>query len=1219
MNAKLNYKHYLFLFVAVLILAFTSGSILKKFIFSEKDQARIQRALMKKFNQLDQIADGILLKDDIPSPPVSEKKGMILLLYRNDSLIYWSDNSLPSIAMEILKDDTTRFSFIANNWYIIRKYKKADTTLTGLLKIKSEFPWQNKYLQNGFQRDLKIPLTTQISLSPQSSLAGFYDPDGKFLFSLDFNQALKYPKLTRYLPSLLYLLALLLFLVVLSGLFKRINSGPVRNLLFLLMTLLFIAGRWVQVKYLFPGAVYNLELFGPFLYAGSLFMSSLGDVLLNSILLLFLTMRFCRDFYFGGLSASHVDRKLQIGITLLLILFSGYFGWTHFIFSSLILNSSINFETFNVAGLTVYTFIGLMTIAFHLTGLLLLSNRILTLAAGKLGTGRMLLTFSAVYGLFVLILYLSGYPLDLISFAGFFLFFVILCVIHFRKPIAFTYSTLLVFVFLFSVFSVYFIARNTTMKENNNMKVLAENLATERDPIAEYLFEGLNNKLVKDSVLATYLFDLNYSKEEIFNHLQDNYFNGFWGKYLLRFTDCKPQDSLILSGPVEPGKNCPCYGFFDAMILEKGVQLSGSNFYFIDTLNGRINYLGRIKYHKPDEKQEVTLFLELESRLIAEELGYPKLLVEEKYGKGNILQDYSYAMYYKDSLIARSGIFQYSLTLDYFRNSNYENQGYDHLIFNIDKDNVIVVSKSSPTFFARMVSFSYIFVFYYFLVLFYLVFRYVTDPEKGFEFNFRNKIQFSILSVLLLFMLLIGGGTIYFSIEQYKKKQHDILSEKIQSVYIEIDHKLAYVTRLTPAWSGENYDNLGQLLLKFSDVFYTDINLYDPSGNLLAASRPEIFDRGLQGEKMNPVAFRKMDGEKQAEYVNHEKIGNLSYLSAYVPYLNAENKLLAYLNLPYFSRQDVLSKDISTLTVAIINVYVLLILMTVAIAVFISDQITRPLRLIRQKFSEIKLGKQYEPISYRGKDEIGSLVAEYNRMVGELERSVEMLAKSERESAWREMAKQIAHEIKNPLTPMKLSVQQLQRAWEDHSGDFDRHLERVTNTLIEQIDNLSSIASEFSNFAKMPRAVNERINLAERIRNTLDLFPSTDNITYSFTCEDDSICIMADKEQISRVFINLIKNAVQSIPENKPGKIRLKLEAVNRKAVFTITDNGKGIPDDLLDKMFTPNFTTKSSGMGMGLAIVKNIIETCNGTITFQTDIKHGTTFRIEIPLASEN
>jgi two-component system nitrogen regulation sensor histidine kinase NtrY len=1218
MIPKLNLTHSLSLFAAVLILAFTSGSILKKFVYSEKDQARIQHALTQKFTKLDQIAADILSQGIIPDPSVTDKKGLLLLLYLNDSLIYWSGNGISSFAMDTLRNDTTRFSFISNTWYIIRKYCKDDTTLIGLLKVKSVFPWQNEYLQNGFQKDLKVPFTTQISLSPQSGSANLRDWQGNYLFSLDFGQAMKYPNLTRYVPPILYLLALLLLLLVVTEVFKRISNGFIRNLLFLFTALLFIAGRWLQVKYLFPGAVYNLELFGPFLYAGSPFMSSLGDVLLNSILLLFLTFRFCRDFYFGNLTDSSGNRKLYVWIILLLLLFSGYFVWTHYIFSSLILNSSINFETFNVAGLTVYTFIGLLTVAFFLTGLLLLSDRILTLATGKIKTGKILLAFTVIYGLFLLILYLIRYHPDLISFAGFYLGFILLCLIYSRRPVAYTYSTLLVFVFLFSVFSVYFIARNSAVKEKNNMKVLAENLAAEHDPVAEYLLERLNRKLENDSVLAMYLFDLRYSKEEIFNHLQDNYFNGFWGKYLLRFTDCKPHDSLILRGPDKTVQNCPCYDFFDAMIQEKGVQLSGTNFYFIDTLNGRINYVGRIKYVKPAEKQEVTLFLELESRLIAEELGYPKLLIEGKYSKGDLLQEYSYAKYYKDSLIARSGVFQYSRTFDYFRNNNYEDQGYDHLIVRIDKDNAIVVSKSSPTFFARMVSFSYIFVFYYFLVLFYLAFRYLTGAEKGFEFNFRNKIQFSILSVLLLSLLLIGGGTIYFSIEQYKKKQHDILSEKIQSVYVEIDHKLAYVTHLTPGWSGEDYDNLGQLLLKFSDVFYTDINLYDPSGNLLATSRPEIFDRGLQGEKMNPVAFRKMDREKQAEFVHREKIGSLSYLSAYVPYLNVENKLLAYLNLPYFSRQDVMSKDISTLTVAIINVYVLLILATIAIAVFISEQITRPLRLIRQKFSEIKLGKQYEPIHYQGKDEIGSLVAEYNRMVTELERSVEMLAKSERESAWREMAKQIAHEIKNPLTPMKLSVQQLRRAWVDRPEDFNRHLESVSHTLIEQIDNLSSIASEFSNFAKMPRAVSERINLAERIRSTLQLFPSTDHISFSFVCNDENICIMADKEQISRVFINLIKNAVQSIPENKAGKVRMNLEAVNDKAVFTISDNGKGIPDELLDKLFTPNFTTKSSGMGLGLAIAKNIVETCNGTITFQTDIKHGTTFRIEIPLCPE-
>jgi len=546
--AKLNHTHSLLLFAVVLILAFTSGGILKKFVYTGKDQARIQRALNQKFTQLDQIAASILADGQIPDPPDMEKKGLLLLLYRNDSLVSWSGNSISSLAMDTIENDTSRFSFISNTWYIIRRYYKADTTLIGLLKIKSEFPWQNKYLQNGFQGDLNIPLTTQISLSPQSDFANLYDRDGKFLFSLDFDQALKYPKLTRYLPPLLYLLALLFFLVVLSGLFLRVSNGNLRNLLILLTALLFIAGRWLQVKYLFPGAVYNLELFGPFLYAGSPFMSSLGDVLLNSILLLFLTMLFCRDFYFGALSASHGNRRLWAWIILLLVLFSGYFVWTHYIFSSLILNSSINFETFNVAGLTIYTFIGLLTVAFHLTGLLLLSDRILTLTGGTFRIEKLLLTFTLIYGLIVLILYLSGYDMDLITFAGFFFFFVILCLIHYRKPINYTYSTLLAFVFLFSVFSVYFIAKHTALKETNNMKVLAENLATEHDPVAEYLMDGLNRKLVNDSVLANYLFDLNFSKEEILYHLQDRYFNGFWGKYLLRFTDCRPEDSLILGG-----------------------------------------------------------------------------------------------------------------------------------------------------------------------------------------------------------------------------------------------------------------------------------------------------------------------------------------------------------------------------------------------------------------------------------------------------------------------------------------------------------------------------------------------------------------------------------------------------------------------------------------------------------------------------------------------
>jgi nitrogen fixation/metabolism regulation signal transduction histidine kinase len=213
------------------------------------------------------------------------------------------------------------------------------------------------------------------------------------------------------------------------------------------------------------------------------------------------------------------------------------------------------------------------------------------------------------------------------------------------------------------------------------------------------------------------------------------------------------------------------------------------------------------------------------------------------------------------------------------------------------------------------------------------------------------------------------------------------------------------------------------------------------------------------------------------------------------------------------------------------------------------------------------------------------------------------------------MAKQIAHEIKNPLTPMKLSVQHLLRSWKDDREDFDEFLEKVSRTLIEQIDNLSFIASEFSSFAKMPKAFNEEINLIDSIKSSLLLFSNTDNVDFVFDHESEDIPIFADKEQLSRVFINLIKNAIQSIPENRNGKIGISTVLTGSMVRVSIADNGKGIPEDLQAKLFTPSFTTKSSGMGMGLSIVKNIIESFEGHITFKTKVNHGTTFLIEIPV----
>jgi signal transduction histidine kinase len=851
--------------------------------------------------------------------------------------------------------------------------------------------------------------------------------------------------------------------------------------------------------------------------------------------------------------------------------------------------------------------------AMHFGCILFIANKLLMLCRIRCKFRRLLVIFVIVSScVFVASFLLLDYRMDIGSYIAYLIIFVALAVMQYRKIMLGNYTAMAFMVVLFSAYSVYVITHYDSEKTDNNMAVLAETLSAQHDAVAEYLLEDISERLSKDETMNRYLFNANITDDEKHNYLQSNYFNGFWGKYMLLFTECRPTSGIYVNDSLTD-----CYRFFQERMVEgKSMQLPRTKFYFLDSQNGRINYLGWFTFFRPDSTGEISLFIELESRLVTEELGFPELLLDKKFKENDLLKEYSYAKYYKNQLLAQSGTFQYSLDLNTYRNQPGEFGGYKHFISDLKKDNVVIVSKPTTNFFNKVVSFSYIFIFNYVLVLFFIFFRNFSKLGREIQFNFKNKIQFSITALIFLSLILVGGGTIYFSMEQYQNKQHDILSEKINSVNIELDHLLAYYPRIPLNWKDSTYADLDQLLIKFSDVFYSDINLYDPEGNLLATSRRQIIKQGLMGDKMNPVAYNRMVNEKQAEFIHHEKIGNQDYLSAYVPFVNAlGNKLLAYINLPYFTRQNVLRNEITTLVVAIINVYVLLVLVAIAMAALISDQITRPLRMIQQRFSQIKIGKKNEEIIYNGQDEIAGLVDEYNRMVKELAKSVEMLARSERESAWREMAKQVAHEIKNPLTPMKLSVQHLQRSWNDNKENFDEYLQKVTRTLIEQIDNLSFIASEFSNFAKMPKAINEETDIVDSIRSTLNLFTNTESVDFVFEHESERIPVFADREQLSRVFINLIKNAIQSIPDNRSGRIAITLVQSRNMVRISITDNGKGIPEELQNKLFTPSFTTKSSGMGLGLSIVKSIIESFGGNITFNTKVNHGTTFLIELPV----
>lgn len=379
------------------------------------------------------------------------------------------------------------------------------------------------------------------------------------------------------------------------------------------------------------------------------------------------------------------------------------------------------------------------------------------------------------------------------------------------------------------------------------------------------------------------------------------------------------------------------------------------------------------------------------------------------------------------------------------------------------------------------------------------------------------------------------------------------------------------------------------ILKKFSKVFATDINLYDLNGALLATSQPKLYDKGIVSTQMNPGAFKELHFGLLSQFIHKENIGELDYLSAYLPFRNKSGNILGYLNLQHFAKQNAYETQLSGFLVTIINIAVLLLVVTVIIALFIANWITQPLRLIQQSIQSIELGKQNSPINYSGNDEIGALVREYNNKLEELEIKAMQLARSERESAWREMAKQVAHEIKNPLTPMKLSLQHFQRSFDPTDPNAKSKIDRISASLVEQINALTGIANEFSNFAKMPKPNEEYIDIVALVKNTASIF-SNEETKVSVNSTAESIQIFADRDLMIRVFNNLIKNALQAMPENHDGLIQIRILKDGQFVQIEVQDNGSGIAESERQKIFIPNFTTKTTGAGLGLAMVKQII-----------------------------
>jgi nitrogen fixation/metabolism regulation signal transduction histidine kinase len=459
--------------------------------------------------------------------------------------------------------------------------------------------------------------------------------------------------------------------------------------------------------------------------------------------------------------------------------------------------------------------------------------------------------------------------------------------------------------------------------------------------------------------------------------------------------------------------------------------------------------------------------------------------------------------------------------------------------------------------------------------------------------------------------MLLASISIFQFKNEAKEYHQERLDRKEDAIKENINYVLSNTTYpLTPS-------NLSLIfkdkIHELSDIHNLEINIYSLDGKLLKSSKSK-FSIDVLAPPIPKYIIKLVQSSIEKRYVDIKTIDGKKNRSSYSLIKDDKFKPLGILNLPYVEDDSYYQTELRNFLVRLAQVYSFMLLVAFAVAYFLSSYITKSLKTISDKLSETSLNQKNEKIVLEASSkEINLLIKAYNAMVDELEESALKLAQSEREEAWQEMAKQVAHEIKNPLTPMRLTVQSFQRKFDANDPDLKQKINDYSETLIQQIDTMSSVASAFSNFASMPAQQNETLNVVDVVELTMDIF-NEDYIV--FEAEEAEIISKIDRTQLIRIITNLVKNAIQSIPDLQENKaIFVSIKKAENTVLITVTDNGIGIAVQDFNRIFEPKFTTKSSGMGLGLGIIKNIIENYNGTITFESEKGKGTTFLVSLPI----
>lgn len=1169
----------------------------------------IQTNLDREFLEVDEEAK-ILLRDNlVVSSPAWDKAKHFFIKVDNSGVIAWNRTYfLPDLA-SLSGADSIIYLRAVRGDFLIKKWQAPDgSSLFCVVKLMDRYPIINDFLSTQWE--------PSIFPAKDISIVGPYLPMGDAL-------TVQNQVVFRILPEkseghesglsfMLIMAGWLLLLAAVDALRRTLEHMRRYDESFILMLLSLLAIRYGMIMVNWPALYFSSDIFDPKQFASSSLNASLGDLLLNSLSLLLLIAYLFKNFVKFRFVTKLLRQRGSMrygaaGLCLLLCFFALLFPFDFI--ETIYHNSTLSLDSAQSLSMDAVRTIALGAVLAGCAASFMFIHLFFSLASHLFGRKRRTflagLLMTAI--LFAFQFYWLGRNLW-ITLVLAVLFFSVLRLTGINKGMSrFSFRLFIYLIFTLAIYSfqnAWAVRVFHKEKQVQDQFRFGKDFLTERDVLGEYLLDQARQRISKDQFIQVRMASPFLNKSSVVDKVRRVYLSNYFDRYETRISTWREE------GESEEARDSLSFG--PRNFLPTGYE----GISYASSADGitvkRYHVAIPVYYQRP--VGVVVLDLSLK-RLIPENV-YPELLVDNRFKQIYRNRNFSYAIFTGGKLVSSAGPFNYERDFSLERISSVSlfdrglsENNYYHIGIEAPDGSVAVVSAMTYAWFYFITNFSFWFVMGLVMLFAWQGITGVYAYFNGEQVNYTTRIQLIIFLAFLLPVLAVSITTLTMIGRSS--------AEAIQQDYLErsgtVSQRLSTVLS-ADSTSSRNQANLEKWIEDNAASSKIDISMYSPQGILMATSQPALFDNQLISPLINRQAWQKIALHGEAQTVTDEQIGRLRYSCAYSAVLSpVSGKLEGIVGLPFFESAVVLEKSQSLIMSNILIVFVVVFILFSLLTFWASSSLTFPIRFITRTLSLTTLTGENKPLRWKSSDEIGMLVREYNRMVSNLEDSRQALARSEKETAWREMAKQVAHEIKNPLTPMKLTLQQLEQALRAGPLPTEK-TQKSLDVLLKQVDILNEIAVSFSSFANMPAAHPQSVKLNDLLQGAVNLFGAETSGKVALQPVSD-IAVSVDKTSFSRAISNIIINALQAKKEGQQD-LEVLITAVEKDGVVlvSIRDNGKGMTDEVREKVFQPQFTTKHSGSGLGLALTQQIVRQAGGRIWFESVVDRGTVFYIELP-----